>query len=217
MGNQTEDRVKAIEDILGATFAYEAKRELLSQLWEWTADDWERGVMYGGGIGTIRPHRPNNPYQRPENPCNAPLNIKGEGFNCDKGWGHALPHGNTEAGAIWDGEQPPTDSLEPTPEPPLVLPNVPSVIRATVNGTGRLLYGPLRNGIDKDWCDADNGYAVLAQDIQSFEVLWTEGERGKDALVSWELIDKLRDAYPSDPGAYMTPVDYFLREVVMDR
>lgn len=88
-------------------------------------------------------------------PCNAPLNIKGEAFICDKGWGHALPHGNTEAGAIWDGEQPPNDSPEPT--------------------------------------------------------------RGKDALVSWEAIDKLRDTYPPSPGSDMNAVDYFLREVVGDR
>lgn len=58
--------------------------------------------------------------------------------------------------------------------PPLELPTAPSVIRATVNGSGRLLYGPLGNGIDKDWCDAANGYAVLDQDIDSFEILWTE-------------------------------------------
>lgn len=48
----------------------------------------------------------------PSHPCSAPLNIKGEGFNCDRGWGHVRPHGNVEAGAIWDDEQPP-ESMEP--------------------------------------------------------------------------------------------------------
>jgi hypothetical protein len=48
-----------------------------------------------------------------KHPCSAPLNIKGEGFNCDREWGHVRPHGNREAGAIWDDEQPPP-STEPS-------------------------------------------------------------------------------------------------------
>ena len=33
--------------------------------------------------------------------CNDPLNIRGEGFNCDRTLGHPLPHMSKLAGAIW--------------------------------------------------------------------------------------------------------------------
>lgn len=31
-------------------------------VWEIDAEAWERGVMFKGGVGTIKPERPPNPY-----------------------------------------------------------------------------------------------------------------------------------------------------------
>lgn len=36
--------------------------------------------------------------------CNDPLNIRGEGFNCDRTLGHPLPHMSKLAGAIWSSD-----------------------------------------------------------------------------------------------------------------
>ena len=36
--------------------------------------------------------------------CNDPLNIGGEGFNCDQEFGHPLPHMSKLAHAIWGSD-----------------------------------------------------------------------------------------------------------------
>lgn len=106
------DHIENLADRLSEAFGEPTliPQTVKALLWDIDAEAWERGVMFKGGIGTLRPERPLNPYLHR---CNAPLNIKGEGFNCDRMWGHARPHGNTAAGAIWDDEQPP-ESVEPT-------------------------------------------------------------------------------------------------------
>lgn len=38
------------------------KKFLKATLWEIRSESWEDGVMWKGGIGTIRPERPLNPY-----------------------------------------------------------------------------------------------------------------------------------------------------------
>jgi hypothetical protein len=99
--------------------------------------------------------------------------------------------------------------------PPLELPTTPSIIRAVIENANRkvLLFGPSLEGT---WGTIGDYHYDPAR-ITAFEVLWTEGERGKDALVPWAEIDKLREEYPPNPGADMSPIDYFLRNVVRDR
>lgn len=146
----------------------------------------------------------------------------GQPFRAEHGW--------REIGTVA------TESIQPSPyelppysdaewfvdsswKPPLVLPTEPCVIRAKLKfGGTRVLFGHPNPGEDgMTFCRAIDGLSYRADEIESFEVLWVEGQRGKDALVPWEAIDKLKKAYPSRPGAVCEPVDYFLREVVGDR
>lgn len=104
-------------------------------------------------------------------------------------------------------------------KPPLVLPTEPgSVIEATFKDQPAHFYMRGLRG-RKSWVDGDVGGWYGDDELSLVRVLFDagRGERGKDALVSWEAIDKLRKEYPPQPGAVCTPLDYFLREVVGDR
>lgn len=86
------DYIEGLADRLSEAFGEPTliPQEVKALLWDIRAESWEDGVMWKGGVGTIRPEREPNPYLKP------PLELPTEPT-----WGIAVNVNGPAVGTTW--------------------------------------------------------------------------------------------------------------------